>query len=120
MSHYDAMANGNKKSEDAEVQIAGYKGLCRGLKEDNIRTLDWLEPGEAFSGLEISAADIFIAVQTDAALKRDKVQGKEKADKIRLEVERKVREFIINEARGSSSEQLHTEEKYRTRGTSIL
>ncbi len=111
MSHYDAMANGNKKLEDSEVQNADYKSLYSGLTEDDIRALERLEPGEAFSGLEISADDIFIAVQTDAALKRNQVQGKEEAKKTRLEVERKVREFIINEAQGSLSEQLPTPEK---------
>ncbi len=56
-------------------------------------------------------ANIFRATQTDAAMKREKVKGKERANATHFTVGRKVREFIINELGGTPPEKLPTPEK---------
>jgi DNA-damage-inducible protein D len=86
--------------EHAEFQNAGYKGLYGGLTEDDIHVLKKLELGDEISnwmGSEELADNIFRAAQTDSAMKRNKVQGKEKANKTHFEVGNKVREFIIHD-----------------------
>jgi hypothetical protein len=57
-------------------------------------------------GAEELADNIFRAAQTDAALKREQVRGKEKANTTHFTVGRKVREFIINELGGTAPEAL--------------
>jgi DNA-damage-inducible protein D len=56
-------------------------------------------------------ANIFRATQTDAAMKREKVKGKERANATHFTVGRKVREFIINELGGTPPEKLPTPKK---------
>jgi DNA-damage-inducible protein D len=100
--------------EHAEFQNAGYKGLYGGLTEDDIHALKQLEPEEEISnwmGSEELADNIFRAAQTDAAMKRNKVQGKERANRTHFEVGHKVREFIIHELGGTPPEELPTPEK---------
>lgn len=100
--------------EHAEFQNAGYRGLYGGLTEDDIHALKQLEPGEEISnwmGSEELADNIFRAAQTDAAMKRHKVQGKERANRTHFEVGHKVREFIMHELGGTPPEELPTPEK---------
>ncbi len=100
--------------EHAAFNNAGYRGLYGGLTEDDIHALKKLAPGEEISnwmGAEELADNIFRAAQTDAALKREKVRGKEKANTTHFAVGRKVREFIINELGGTPPEALPTPQK---------
>ena len=88
--------------EHAEFQNAGYRGLYGGLTEDEIS--NWM-------GSEELADNISRAAQTNAAMKRNKVQGKERANRTHFEVRHKVREFIIHELEGTPPEELPTPEK---------
>jgi DNA-damage-inducible protein D len=84
------------------------------LTEDDIHALKQLESGEEISnwmGSEELADNIFRAAQTDSAMKRNKVQGKERANRTHFEVGHKVREFIITELEGTPPEELPTPEK---------
>jgi DNA-damage-inducible protein D len=62
-------------------------------------------------GSEELADNIFRATQTDAAMKRNKVHGKESANRTHFEVGNKVREFIIHDLGGTPPEELPTPEK---------
>ena len=100
--------------EHAEFQNAGYRGLYGGLTEDDIHALKKLELEDEISnwmGSEELADNIFRAAQTDAAMKRNKVQGKESANRTHFEVGHKVREFIIHDLGGTPPEELPTPEK---------
>ncbi len=100
--------------EHADFANAGYGGLYGGLIEDDIHALKHLAPGEEISDWMISeelADNIFRAAQTDAAMKRGNVKGKERANATHFTVGRKVREFIINELGGTPPEKLPTPEK---------
>jgi DNA-damage-inducible protein D len=95
--------------DHAQSANMGYKGLYGGLTEDDIHALKGLAPGEEISnwmGSEELADNIFRAAQTDAAMKREHVQGKEQANVTHFAVGRKVREFIINELGGTPPEEL--------------
>jgi DNA-damage-inducible protein D len=100
--------------EHAEFENAGYRGLYGGLTENDIHALKHLEPGDEISnwmGSEELADNIFRAAQTDAAMKRNKVQGKARANSTHFEVGHKVREFIIHELEGIPPEELPIPEK---------
>jgi len=100
--------------DHATFQNSGYKGLYGGLTENDIHALKKLEPDEEISNWMSSeelADNIFRAAQTDAAMKRDQVKGKDKANTTHFTVARKVREFIINELGGTPPEELPTPEK---------
>lgn len=100
--------------EHAEFANAGYQGLYGGLVEDDIHALKQLAPGEEISDWMVSeelADNIFRAAQTDSAMKRGNIKGKERANTTHFTVGRKVREFIINELGGTPPEQLPTPEK---------
>ncbi len=100
--------------EHAIFQNAGYRGLYGGLTEDDIHALKQLAPSEEISNWMSSeeiADNIFRAAQTDASMKRDKIQGKERANTTHFTVARKVREFIINELGGTPPEALPTPKK---------
>lgn len=100
--------------DHANFQNAGYRGLYGGLTENDIHALKHLEPGEEISNWMFSeelADNIFRAAQTDAAMKRESVQGKANANTTHFTVGRKVREFIINELGGTPPEDLPTPEK---------
>ena len=56
------------------------------------------------------AANLFRATQTDEKLRRDNIQGKEKANQTHYEVGRKVRQTIA-ELGGTMPEDLPTPEK---------
>ena len=57
------------------------------------------------------ADNIFRASQADAAMKRENVRGKGRANTTHFTIGRKVREFIINELGGTPPEELPTPEK---------
>jgi DNA-damage-inducible protein D len=100
--------------EHADFTNAGYRGLYGGLTENDIHALKQLAPHEEISDWMASeelADNIFRAAQTDAAIKRENVRGKERANTTHFTVGRKVREFIINELGGTPPEQLPTPEK---------
>lgn len=101
-------------SEHAEFANEGYKGLYNGLTENDIHALKQLAPEEEISswmGSEELADNIFRAAQTDAALKREKINGKEQANATHFTIGRKVRTFIINELGGTPPEDLLTPSK---------
>jgi DNA-damage-inducible protein D len=101
-------------SDHADFANAGYEGLYGGFTEDDIHALKKLAPGEEISNWmdsEELGANIFRATQTDAAMKREKVKGKERANATHFTVGRKVREFIINELGGTPPEKLPTPKK---------
>lgn len=101
-------------TDHAAFADAGYRGLYGGLTENDIHALKKLAAKEEvsdFMGSEELADNIFRAAQTDAALKRDNVRGKEKANATHYTVGRKVREFIINELGGTPPEALPTPTK---------
>jgi len=100
--------------EHAQFANAGYQGLYGGLVEDDIHALKHLAPGEEISEWMVSeelADNIFRAAQTDSAMKRGNIQGKERANSTHFTVGRKVRDFIMNELEGTPPEQLPTPEK---------
>ncbi len=101
-------------TDHATFQDEGYKGLYGGLTENDIHALKKLASDEEISNWMTSeelADNIFRAAQTDAAMKRENIQGKERANITHFTVGRKVREFIINELGGTAPEKLPTPEK---------
>jgi DNA-damage-inducible protein D len=101
-------------TDHAEFTNWGYKGLYGGLTENDIHALKQLAPEEEISNWMSSeelADNIFRAAQTDAAMKRENVQGKERANTTHFVVASKVREFIINELGGTPPEELPTPQK---------
>jgi len=100
--------------EHADFANSGYKGLYGGFTENELHALKQLAPGEEISNWMSSeelADNIFRAAQTDAAMKREEIRGKERANTTHFTVGRKVREFIINELGGTAPERLPTPEK---------
>ena len=100
--------------DHADFADAGYQGLYGGLIENDIHALKQLAPGEEISDWMVSeelADNIFRAAQTDSAMKRGNIKGKERANSTHFTIGRKVREFIINELGGTPPEQLPTPEK---------
>jgi DNA-damage-inducible protein D len=101
-------------TDHAAFADAGYRGLYGGLTENDIHALKKLAPKEEVSDWMASeelADNIFRAAQTDAALKREQIRGKNQANATHFAVGRKVREFIINELGGTAPEALPTPEK---------
>ena len=99
---------------DALRSQEGYRGLYGGLTEIDIHALKKLEPNEEISNWMSSeelADNIFRAAHTDAAMKRERVRGKEQANTTHFTIGRKVREFIINELGGTPPEELPTPKK---------
>lgn len=102
------------QQEHATFSDAGYKGLYGGLTENDIHALKKLAPEEEISDWmdsEELGANIFRATQTDAALRRNQVKGREKAYQTHFTIGRKVRDFIINELGGTPPEQIPKPEK---------
>jgi DNA-damage-inducible protein D len=98
-------------AEHADFANEGYMGLYNDLTENDIHALKQLAPGEEISnwmGPEELADNIFRASQTDAALKRENIKGKERANATHFTIGRKVRDFIINELGGTPPEALPT------------
>lgn len=93
----------------AIFQDHGYKGLY-GLTAAQIQERKRLKRNQAildYMGSEELGANIFRATQTDAKLRRNQVKGKEPANRIHLEVGRKVRQ-TIKELGGTMPEDLPT------------
>jgi DNA-damage-inducible protein D len=100
--------------EHATFADEGYRGLYGGLIENDIHALKELAEGEEISnwmGSEELADNIFRASQTDAAMRREQMTGKEQAYRTHFTIGRKVREFIINELGGTPPEELPTPTK---------
>ena len=99
--------------EYAIFQNYGYMGLYDGLKAQDIHRKKGLGKGEKIldhMGSTELAANLFRATQTEEKLRRDNVQGKDKANEIHYEVGNKVRK-TIEELGGTMPENLPTPEK---------
>jgi len=91
----------------------GYMGLYGGLRENDIHTRRDLGADDKildYMGSEELGANIFRATQTDAKLRRERIQGKEQANQAHYQVGRKVRQ-TIQELGGTMPEDLPTPEK---------
>ncbi|MBQ3599606.1 MAG: DNA damage-inducible protein D [Lachnospiraceae bacterium] len=120
------MAEHNKllvaAAKDAGVETAldyaifqnyGYMGLYGGLKAADIKKRKGLGKNQQIldhMGYEELAANLFRATQTEAKLKRENIQGKEKANQTHYEVGQKVRQTIADIG-GTMPEDLPTPEK---------
>ena len=83
--------------EYAIFQNHGYMGLYNGLDAKGIHKKKGLKKSEGIldhMGSTELAANLFRATQTEEKLKRDKVKGKQNANKTHFEVGRKVRQTI--------------------------
>lgn len=81
----------------AIFQTEGYKGLYGGLDVPGIRRRKGLSKSQAIldhMGSTELAANLFRATQTEEKLRRDKVQGKDAANRAHYEVGQKVRQTI--------------------------
>lgn len=99
--------------EYATFQNYGYMGLYGGLKAGDIRVRKGLSKKQEIldhMGYEELAANLFRATQTEAKLRREKIQGKAQANKTHYDVGQKVRQTIA-ELGGTMPEDLPTPEK---------
>lgn len=91
----------------------GYQGLYGGLTARDIHTRKGLKPSQKIldhmGGTEL-AANLFRITQTDEKLRRENIQGKEKANSTHHEVGSKVRQ-TIKELGGTLPENLPTPDK---------
>jgi len=81
----------------ATFEDHGYMGLYAGRRENDIHRERNLKPKEKIldrMGSEELADNIFRAVQTDAALRRDQVSGKDQANATHYRIGQEVREAI--------------------------
>ena len=88
-------------------------GLYGGLRENDIHARKHLEPKDKildYMGSEELASNIFRAAQTEAQIKRENIQEKEKANQAHHTMGKRVREFI-KEGGGTMPEDLPTPEK---------
>lgn len=94
----------------AIFQDHGYAGLYGGLKAKEIHRKKGLKKSQGIldhMGSEELAANLFRATQTEAKLRREQLQGKEKANQAHYDVGRKVRQ-TIEELGGTMPEELPT------------
>lgn len=94
-------------------QNYGYMGLYGGLKAKDIHERKGLKPSQDIldnMGSTELAANLFRATQTEDKLRREHIQGKEKANKTHFEVGKKVRQ-TIEELNGTMPEDLPTPPK---------
>ena len=99
--------------EYAVFQNYGYMGLYGGMKANDIHKVKGLKPSEKIldhMGSTELAANLFRATQTEEKLRREKIQGKENANKTHFEVGKKVRQ-TIEELGGTMPENLPNPEK---------
>jgi len=92
----------------AIFQDHGYMGLYGGLRAKDIHIRKSLKKNQEildYMGSEELADNIFRAAQTDAKLRREKITGKEQANRTHHEVGRKVRQ-TIKELGGTMPEDL--------------
>ena len=97
----------------AIFQNKGYQGLYGGLTAKDIHVRKGLKKGEQIldhMGSTELAANLFRATQTDEKLRRENIQGKEKAYETHYEVGKTVRK-TIQELGGTMPEDLPTPEK---------
>ena len=97
----------------AIFQNKGYQGLYGGLSAKDIHSRKGLKKGEQIldhMGSTELAANLFRATQTDEKLRRENIQGKEKAYETHYEVGKTVRK-TIQELGGTMPEDLPTPEK---------
>ena len=97
----------------AIFQNKGYQGLYGGLTAKDIHARQGLKKGEQIldhMGSTELAANLFRATQTDEKLRRENIQGKEKAYETHYEVGKTVRK-TIQELGGTMPEDLPTPEK---------
>ena len=81
----------------ASFQDYGYMGLYGGLRQKDIKAKKRLSTKDGildFMNSEELAANLFRATQTEAKLKRDRIQGQTRASNTHLEVGAKVRGTI--------------------------
>jgi len=99
----------------AIFQNHGYKGLYGGLDAKAIHAKKGLKKSQQIldhMGSTELAANLFRATQTEEKLKREKIKGKQKANKTHFEVGKKVRQ-TIEEIGGTMPENLPTEESIK-------
>ncbi len=97
----------------AIFQNCGYKGLYGGMTARDIKAHKHLGKNDDildYMGHEELAANLFRATQTEAKLRRENIQGKEKANQTHYEVGKEVRE-TIERLGGTMPENLPTPEK---------
>jgi len=97
----------------AVFQNHGYRGLYGGLTACDIKKRKKLKKNEQIldhMGSTELAANLFRATQTDEKLRRDKILGKDNANRTHFQVGKKVRE-TIEELGGTMPEDLPTPEK---------
>jgi len=93
----------------------GYAGLYGGLRQKDIHSKKMLQKGEAIlehMGSEELAANLFRATQTEAKLRRENIQGDNKANFTHYDVGKKVRK-TIEELGGTMPEELPTPENIK-------
>ena len=97
----------------AVFQNHGYKGLYGGLDAKGIQKRKGLKKSQKIldhMGSTELAANLFRATQAEEKLRRDNIQGKNKANQTHFEVGRKVRQ-TIKELGGTMPENLPVAEK---------
>lgn len=97
----------------AVFQNHGYKGLYGGLDAKDIHQRKGLKKSQKildYMGSTELAANLFRATQAEEKLRRDNIQGKNKANQTHFEVGRKVRQ-TIKELGGTMPEDLPVAEK---------
>lgn len=97
----------------AIFQNMGYKGLYGGLGVQEIHARKGLKKSQKIldhMGSTELAANLFRATQTDEKLRRENIQGKERANQTHFEVGLKVRQ-TIKELGGTMPEDLPTPDK---------
>ena len=97
----------------AIFQNYGYMGLYNGMKAQDIKKRKGLKKNQDIldhMGSTELAANLFRATQTEEKLRRDRVQGKDAANRTHYTVGRKVRQ-TIKELGGTMPEDLPTPEK---------
>lgn len=105
-----------KPFEYAIFQNHGYMGLYDGLGAKEIHKKKDLKRGQNIldhMGSTELAANLFRATQTEEKLKRDKIKGKNNANKTHYEVGKKVRQ-TIKELGGTMPEDLPAENSIKT------
>lgn len=109
-----AKDSGVKTNLDYSIfQNYGYMGLYGGMKARDIHQHKGLKKSQKIldhMGYEELAANLFRATQTEAKLRRDKIQGKENANQTHYDVGAKVRQ-TIKELGGTMPEDLPTPDK---------
>lgn len=99
--------------EFASFQNAGYMGLYGGLDVDDIHSRKQLEVGQKildYMGSTELIANLFRISQTEEKLRKDKIQGADKATSVHYNVGKEVR-TAIEKICGTMPEDLPTPEK---------